>query len=389
METGSLKPKENEVVRARVATSFIFLVSGLGYSSWAPMVPYAKANLELSEASLGLILLIFGIGGLVAMPMTGWAVHRFGSALITTLASLSMIVFIPLLAIAPTWEVLALLLFAFGVADGALNVSMNAQSVAVESHAGKPILSSFHCLFSLGGLLGAGIMSLLLKQEMTLFASALCLFLTMAAIVLCNCRNLLPARADIQTKESHTFSLPSGRVLFYGTVCFILFLAEGSMLDWGAVFLCSAHQYDPSIAGIGYATFSVAMAIGRLTGDRLISKFGRVMIVQSGGLFAASGLFLLVTCPTGYLELVGFFLIGLGASNIVPIIFGATGKLPNISPSVALTCVITMGYTGMLLGPAFIGWIAEVTTLSFALGCVATLLFAVGLTASKIRVQTQ
>lgn len=386
MEELIWKPKEKAVGKARIATSCIFLISGLGYSSWAPMIPYAKANLQLGEASLGMILLIFGIGGLAAMPAAGWAVHRFGSALITTLASLSMISLLPLLAIAPSWEILTLLLFVFGIADGALNVSMNSQSVTVETHAGKPILSSFHCLFSLGGLLGAGIMSLLLKQGMTLFASAMSLFCFMAIILLACCRNLLPSQADTRAETSKTFAFPSGRVLFYGTLCFILFLAEGSMLDWGAIFLCSVHLYDPALAGIGYAVFSIAMAIGRLFGDRMISRFGQVAIVKFGGFFAAIGLSLLVACPTNYLELLGFFLIGLGASNIVPIIFGAAGKLPNTSPSVALTVVITMGYTGMLLGPAFIGWIAEFASLPFAFGCVATLLFAVGFTASKITV---
>lgn len=377
--------EKKSLVKARLATSLIFLVSGLGYSSWAPMVPYAKEKLELGEGALGMILLVFGIGGLVSMPITGWAVHRFGSAKITVFSALSMIFLLPLLAMAPTWEILSLLLLAFGVADGALNVSMNAQSVTVENHFGKPILSSFHCLFSLGGLFGAGLMSLLLKQGMTLLASTCCLFLIMGAILLWQARHLLPSQYDTRVKNSKTLARPSGRVLFYGALCFILFLAEGSMLDWGAVFLHSNHGYDPAIAGIGYAIFSIAMAIGRFSGDRLISKYGKTLIVQWGGLLAAAGLFLLVICPTSYLELLGFFLIGLGASNIVPIMFGAAGNLSSMSASVALTIVITMGYTGMLLGPAFIGWIAELSTLSFALGSVAFLLVGVGLTATKIK----
>jgi predicted MFS family arabinose efflux permease len=375
------------VAKARVATSFIFLIAGLAFSSWAPMIPYIKDNLGLSEASLGVILLFCGFGGIASMPLTGWAINRFGSAKIVTLSTPFIIMLLPLLAISPSSQILALLLFAFGAAIGSLDVAMNSQSVAVEVHTGKPILSSFHCLFSLGGLFGAGIMSFLLKLGMTLLSSALCLSSIMSAILIWQGIKLLPSKADIRTENSNSnkFVLPNGQVLFYGALCFILFLAEGSMLDWGAVFLWSSHGYDVSLAGIGYAIFSIAMAIGRFMGDRLITRFGQVPMVRFGALLASTGVLLLVSCHTCYLELVGFFLIGLGAANIVPILFSVTGKLPNISTGVALTIVMTIGYTGMILGPAFIGFIAEFTTLSFALGCVAAMLLGVGLTASKIK----
>jgi predicted MFS family arabinose efflux permease len=202
----------------------MFLVSGLAYSSWAPMVPYAKARLELNEATLGLILLAFGIGALISMPLTGWAVHRFGSRTISSIVAPLMIALLPLLAIAPTNMILAGLLFAFGAAGGAMNVSMNSQAAAVEAHLGKPILSGFHCLFSFGGLLGAGLMSLLLENGLSLFVSSVCLFTFMISLTLWNCRKLLPSEADIRVATSSQFRLPQGRVLFYCSNCFIILL---------------------------------------------------------------------------------------------------------------------------------------------------------------------
>ncbi|MBA3239077.1 MAG: MFS transporter [Parachlamydiaceae bacterium] len=373
-----------QVEKARVATSFMFLVSGLAYSSWAPMVPYAKARLELNEATLGLILLAFGIGALISMPLTGWAVHRFGSRIISTTVAPLMIALLPLLAIAPTNMMLAALLFVFGATGGAMNISMNSQAAAVEAHLGKPILSGFHCLFSFGGLLGAGLMSLLLEYGLSLLTSSICLFILMITLSLWNCRKLLPSEADIRVAASSQFRLPQGRVLFYGSICFILFLVEGAMLDWGAVSLRTIQGYEASMAGIGYAIFSVAMAIGRFSGNVLITRFGTVLMMRAGALLAATGLFLAVNAHWYYLELLGFLLIGFGAANIVPIMFGAAGKLTDISASFALTIVITMGYTGMLLGPAFIGFVAEATTLSFALGGIAFLLVGVALSATAV-----
>lgn len=379
-----MKLSEVQITKARIATSFMFLVCGLAYSSWAPMVPYAKARLELSEAALGMILLAFGIGALVSMPLTGWAVHRFGSRKITAFVAPCMIALLPLLAVASTNLMLTGLLFLFGATGGALNVSMNSQAAAVEAHLGRPILSGFHCLFSFGGLVGAGLMSLLLEFEFSLLTSSLCLFALMIILSLTNCSRMLPSEADIRVESSGQFRMPQGRALLYGSICFILFLAEGAMLDWGAVSLRTIHGYEASMAGIGYAIFSVAMSIGRFSGNSLIMRFGPVAIMRTGALLAASGLFLTVNAPWHYSELLGFLLIGFGAANIVPIMFGAAGKLTDISASLALTIVITMGYTGMLLGPAFIGFVAEATTLSFALGGIAILLIGVALSATAI-----
>lgn len=377
-------PSLHAVFKSKSATSIMFLICGVAYSCWAPMVPYVKSRLDLNEAELGMILLAFGIGALLSMPLTGWAVQRFGSRMITSIAAPGMLVFLPLLAVATSSFILSTLLFGFGFVGGAYNVSVNAHSVAVEAHIGKPILSRFHGLFSFGGLVGAGSMSFLLAFEIPLLHASMYLSLLMAVLSFCFCRHLLPAEADLRNVQERSFSWPQGRAFLYGAICFILFLAEGSMLDWGAVFLRTIHGYETSLAGLGYAIFSVAMAFGRFIGDRWIAKFGSTFVVRLGALLAASGIFLAIHLHGNYLELLGFFCIGLGASNIVPIMFGAAGRLTGTSAAVALTIVITMGYTGMLLGPTLIGWVAQATSLSLSLACIACLLVIVSLIAGRI-----
>jgi MFS family permease len=186
-----------------------------------------------------------------------------------------------------------------------------------------------------------------------------------------------------QNPKTHKISagrstLPNKQVLYLGGLCFIAFMAEGSMLDWSAEYLHSNLDYEASLAGIGYALFSIAMAIGRFIGDRLIQRFGSMQIFQIGSLVAASGFLIVVNLNWGYLELLGFCLIGLGASNVVPILFSSSGRLPEISSNTALTTVTTCGYVGLLLGPALIGFLAQATNLSFALAAIAFLLIAIG-----------
>lgn len=372
---------------ARRAISIIFFISGLGLSSWAPMVPYAKSRLGLNEADLGLILLAFGIGALLSMPLTGWLVQRFGSRNVTIYSALLLIVILPILTVAASTLSLSLFLFLFGATCGTLNVSMNSHAVFVEKRNDKPIMSGIHCLFSLGGLAGAGVMSLLLEMGMPLFTCSFTLSVLMAAVLIPQYKSLLPTDTEATSSAHVPFAFPRGKVIFLGSLCFISFLAEGSMLDWSAVFLRSIHGYEAALAGIGYAIFSVAMAFGRFIGDRFIHRFGPIMTIQVGSLLAASGLLLSVNFSWGYIELIGFGMIGLGAANIVPILFSAAGRLPDTAPSHALAVVTTLGYMGILLGPAFIGFVAQSTSLSTALIGVAVLLIGVGIASRRLELK--
>lgn len=366
------------------ATRLIFLVSGIGMASWAPMVPYAKARLGLDDATLGLALLAFGGGSMVAMPLVGLLTHRFGSRKVIGIGGLLLCLALPCLAVVSSLAALMLTLLYFGAMLGAVDVAMNAHAVAVEKRAGRALMSGFHGLFSIGGLSGAAGMSLLLAVGLSLLAAASVIALLLAAIVAVQWNNLIED-VDAGGEHAMVFRLPRGIVLVLGLLCFVSFLAEGAMLDWSAVLLRDFHGFAVASAGIGYACFSVAMAAGRLTGDWTIQRFGPVPTVRTGASVAAIGLLLAALAPWPPSVLAGFVLIGVGAANIVPVMFGAAGRLPGVSPAISIATVTTLGYAGLLSGPALIGLAAHATSLPLALAMVAGLLVLLAASASVVR----
>jgi len=387
VQTNGISPavaERNGLAPAIRATRLIFLVSGLGMAAWAPMVPYAKARLGLDEAELGLLLLAFGGGSMASMPLVGLLTHRFGSRRVIGVGGLMLCLALPLLAIAPGAATLALGLLYFGAALGAVDVAMNAHAVEVERRDGRSLMSGFHGLFSIGGLGGAAGMSLLLALGMPLATAAVAVSVLLAVVVAMQWPSLIdePDRAG---ERAAAFGMPRGIVLVLGLLCFISFLAEGSMLDWSAVFLRDVRGFSAASAGIGYAAFSVAMALGRLTGDWIVARFGPVLTVRLGACTAAAGFLLASMLAWPPAALIGFVLVGLGAANIVPVMFGAAGRLPGTSPGMAIATVTTLGYAGLLSGPALIGFLAQASSLAVALAAVAGLLLLTAASARLVR----
>jgi MFS family permease len=368
-----------QISAARRATLLIFLVCGIGLSSWAPMVPFAKISLGLNESDLGVVLLSLGAGAIFTMPLTGILINKYGSRKIALIAAFIIALLLPMLLMAKTSWQLAAALFVFGAGIGCIDVSMNAQAVLVQERHGSHIMSSFHGMFSLGGLIGSIGLGFLIKAGLSPTVAAVSISALLILIAVTQSRYLLPHSEEAKL-DSTGFQLPKGPVLYLGLMCFVLFLAEGSMLDWSAVFLQFYRNFDPSLSGVGYAAFSVAMAVMRLTGDKLIHRLGSAKVVLYGTMLAGSGFLLAVLIPSSVAAIAGFVLVGLGAANVVPVFFTAAGSFPNIPPSIALSAVTTLGYSGQLVGPAFIGFIAEVTSLSVALGIVGALLFIVAFT---------
>lgn len=374
----------DRLAAATRSTRLIFLVSGIGMAAWAPMVPYAKARLGLDDAQLGLMLLAFGGGSMASMPFVGWLSHRFGNRRVIVASGWLLCLALPVLALAPNVAVLTAALLYFGVMLGAVDVAMNAHAVEVERRDGRVLMSGFHGLFSLGGLAGAAGMSALLALGLPLPLAALAVSALLAALVLYLRGGLLP-NVDGAAAGHAPFRMPHGAVLLLGLLCFVSFMAEGSMLDWSAVFLRDFRGFAPSTAGIGYACFSVAMALGRLTGDRLIQRIGPVWAVRVGAGLAATGFALAASVPWPGASLAGFVLVGLGASNIVPVMFSAAGRLPGSSPAIAIAAVTMLGYAGLLSGPALIGFISRLASLPLALAVVAGLLLLVAASARIVR----
>ncbi|MGH8159023.1 MAG: MFS transporter [Rhodanobacter sp.] len=365
-----------QLAAATRATRLIFLVSGIGMASWAPMVPYVKARLGLDDASLGLVLLAFGGGSMLSMPLIGLLAHRYGNRRVISVAGLLLCVAIPVLAIVPNVLTLAATLLYFGAMLGAVDVAMNAHAVEVERRDGRALMSGFHGLFSIGGLVGAALMSALLALGLPLSNGALAIALLLALIVLSQRSHLL-SHVDDAARQTVPFRLPRGLVLLLGVLCFVSFLAEGSMLDWSAVLLRDFRGFSAASAGIGYACFSVAMAAGRLAGDGVVARLGPVWTVRVGASLAAVGFLLAAMAPWPPVSLFGFVLIGLGASNIVPVMFSAAGRLPGQPPAISIATVTTLGYAGLLSGPALIGFLAHASNLPIALAVIAGMLLLV------------
>lgn len=352
-------------------------------SAWAPMVPFAKTRLGINDADLGLILLALGGGAMLTMPLSGVLINRFSSRATMIGGAIVMVGALPFLASAPTPLLLGVSLFCFGAGCGALDVAMNAQAVVVEQKMNKIIMSSFHGLFSVGGLLGAVIVSFLLNQGLSILGAALGIVALAGVIGLIFFRQLLPPSEDHKVTGS-ALVLPRGPVVVLGVLAFISFLAEGALLDWSAVFLRFERGFSVDNAGIGYAIFSAAMTVGRFTGDRVAHALGPVPTLRYGALLAAAGYFLFVLVPYDWASFVGFAGIGLGLANVVPLMFSAAGRLKDLSPSISIPAVTTMGYAGLLAGPALIGFIGHATNLLVGLGGVGVALLVVAASARVV-----
>lgn len=365
------------------STRIAFLITGLAMSAWAPLIPFAQARLQVNDATLGLLLLFFGSGSLFAMPLTSRWVEMFGCRKVIVSSLALMTLSLINLAFADQIFSLAITLLLFGFTLGATDVAMNIQAVIVEQRSNKPLMSGFHGFYSLGGIFGATAVSLLLNLHLTPLVSLLIFVPILWALLVFASPNLLAPQPGESSEKQPFFVLPRGKVLLLGVLCFIAFLAEGAVLDWGALYLTQYQHVAPSSAGLGYATFSIAMTLARLTGDKVVARLGSQKILLLGGSLAALGFLWVLFIPATTLAFFGFILIGLGCSNIVPVLFSAAGKQSSMPVGLAISAVVTLGYAGLLAGPALIGFVAQLTNLKLALVIVAVGTLFVALNAAN------
>lgn len=359
---------------ARLATRLAFLVAGFGVSCWAPLVPYAKHRLDVDERTLGFLLLCLGIGSLVSMLFTGMWSARFGTRPVVLASGFGLAVTLPLLAIASTPLTLGISLLLFGATMGSLDVAMNIHAVEVEHGAGKPLLSGFHALYSVGGFAGAAFITLLLSVGITPLLSVLAGSALMALAMVVTSPRLLRTRAA--DGEPH-FALPRGVVLVIAVLAAITFLAEGSLLDWSALLITGKGLVAVEQGGIGYMLFSIAMTAARFSGDALTARLGDRAMMFWGSVVAIAGFALLLLTPVMAVAMAAFVLIGLGCANVVPVLFRRAGSQKVMPAGLAIAAITTMGYAGILLGPAAIGFVAQHVGLTMAFWMIPALLVLV------------
>ena len=367
----------------QMSTRIAFFIAGFTLAAWAPLVPYAKARAGLDEATLGLLLLCLGAGSILAMPVAGILATRFGCRRVLIGGTLLICLALPLLATASSMPLLVATLFVFGAGLGCVDSTVNLQAVIVERASGRNMMSGFHGLFSVGGIAGAaGVSALLALGLSPLWAIVVVIVLTLAALFKA-APHLLPYGSE---SSGPAFAVPHGVVLFIGLLCFTVFLAEGAMLDWSAVFLTTEKNIGEAYAGLGYAAFALTMTAGRLTGDTIVKRLGARRVIVVGGIFAAAGMALATLAPSWEISLLGYALVGMGCSNIVPVLYTAVGKQTVMPEHIAVPAITTLGYAGILAGPAAIGFIAHASSLSMAFLLIAAMLVAVAISGRILRV---
>jgi len=367
---------------ARLATRIAFLVAGFGLAAWAPLIPFAKARLGADDGLMGLLLLCLGAGSVAAMLRTGPLCARYGCKPVVVGSGLVLALLLPPLAVASSPWTLGAVLLGFGGALGSLDVAMNVHAVEVERDARVPLMSGFHAMFSVGGFAGAALVTLLLSSGVgALACTLLCLAVMVAAMGVASPRLVEAGRVA----AGHSLAWPrSGAMLLLAALAAVCFLVEGAMLDWSALLLTTRALAAPAQGGLGYAFFAVAMTVGRFSGDAITARIGVRSTMQAGGALSVLGFGVLLFGGRLEFALAGFALIGLGASNIVPVLFRRCGNVPGTSPAMAVAALTTVGYAGQLMGPAAVGFVSHLSSLPAAFWLLAALMAVVPLCANKV-----
>lgn len=371
MTTVSIPEPTPELKQARFAVSTVFFLLGALFATWVSRIPAVSHRLELNEAQLGIALLGLAVGALMAFPAAGWATAKYGSRIVTTIGVTLMAVFLPLIPLAPNMVVLTLMLMLLGIGNGGTDVAMNSQAVDVEKGYGKPIMSSFHALYSVGGIAGSLVGGLMAALTLAPIWHFLLVTLLSLVTIMLIAPKLLKVPGTGETGP--VFAAPSPKLLGLGVVIFCVAVGEGAMADWSAIYLKDSLGTTDQMATVGYLAFSGAMVLGRVLGDSMRAKLGSVVLVSTGALLAAGGLLLGLIFPHPWAALLGFACVGWGLSSGFPVAFSAAGNVQGVHPSLAMAAIATMGYTGFLLGPPLIGFVAHASTLTWGLGLVVVL----------------
>ena len=352
----------------RLAVNLYFLVNGFIYANWVSRLPKFQEVYGMDNSVTGLVLLALAIGALLAMPFTGWLIVKNGSQGVTALSAILFCSIVPFATIMGNAWLLGSLFFIMGISTGIMDVAMNAQAVLVENLYKKPIMSSFHAIFSGGMMLGAGTGALFTKLNTSLLTHIAIIAAIGLSLAAWSAFHLIADKpTDLDMEEGSTFRLPTKELLGIGTICFCCMLGEGAMADWSTNYMKNIALSDATLAPIGLASFSIAMMLGRTIGDKGRATFGDQKLLVYNSLIALSGILLMILFPYPLIVIFSLFLTGLGLSVIVPIAYSTAGNIKGIAPGVGISMVTTIGYSGFLFGPPIIGFLADWKTLQIAM----------------------
>lgn len=339
------------------------------FATWGVQIPTVKTVYGLGVGAIGGLVLAAGVGSVLGLTQAGWLIARHGARRVAWWGALLSAVALVLLLHMPHPVLLWGLLGLFGLATGLLDVAMNADASELERHAGRPLMSAFHGMFSLGGMVGAGVGGLLFTAGVAPNLQLLAVAVFSMLLVGWSVRQMAPA--PVAAEDAHgRFVLPRGRLALLGLLAALGFVVEGAIYDWSVLFLASERGAPQQQAALAYASFSAAMAATRFVGDRLRARWSAVGLLRASACLAAVALALVLLSPNVPLALAGFALVGVGLANVVPVLFSAAAQVPGVAPAHGISAVASVGYCGFMVGPSIIGFVAHGSSLTAALALV-------------------
>ncbi len=352
----------------RIAVGALFFMAGLCFASWASRIATVQQTMGLSDAALGAVLFSLPVGLMCSLPFSGWIITKIGSKKLLLSAILVYGGALVSLGLAQNTFQLVICLVCYGFASNAVNISVNTQAVAAEGLHEKPIMASFHGLWSLAGFTGAGIGTLMIGNGVNPFHHFVIILAVLIVGVIIASRYLYDDAEAVKSVPTSTMPLMMRLrliipLLTLGTIAFCSMICEGAMFDWSVIYFKKVIAAPIALQGAGFTAFMLTMAGGRFVADWFSHRFGLKRTLQVSGILTTTGLVIAVLFPYFYTAMAGFLLVGAGVSSVVPMVYSAAGKSKTMSPGVALAAVSTIGFIGFLVGPPLIGFIAGLATL--------------------------
>jgi len=373
--------------RVRLAVASFYFAMGLCFATWASRIPDIRVALHLSDADLGSILFALPVGQLTMMAFSGKLVTRFGSHRLLVI-SLSVYAFcLTNLGLATNAWQLALALYVFGMFGNMNNIAVNTQGVYTEQLFKKTIMASFHGVWSFAGFTGALLGLGMLALDLIPYYHFIIVGIITILLIVFNYKYLVKAKEKRKAPEKKKlFSKPDSALIWLGVIGFGSMASEGIMFDWSGIYFKDIVQAPGPLIILGYTSFMIMMATGRFLGDGMINRYGRKLVLQTGGILISTGLFTAVFFPYLVSSMIGFMLVGLGVSTIVPTLYSLAGKHPTIPPGEALTAVSSVSFLGFLMGPPVIGYIAELFGLRFSFAFIGVFGIIIAFLVPRIKV---
>jgi fucose permease len=372
--------------RGRVATSLLFLLFGTALGTWTSRIPAVKTRLGLSDGGLSIALLAFALGAIVGMVVLGRLVDRFSSTSVMVPMAVAEGVLLVPAAYVPSLVTLAVALFVFGAVHGTLNIAMNANAIEVQRAWGRPIMSSFHAVYSIGGFLGAAVGGTFARADVG--AGVTFLAVGGLVVVLAVWAGLWALPVGSSAPSPTVVAAPPARrydLVFLGVLAMCALVGEGTAADWSAVYTHENLHATAAFAAAPFAAFSIMMTVGRLLGDRLAVALGPVLLVRCCGVLASVGMTVALLIGQPIASVIGFGCLGAGMSCIAPQVYSAAGNRDPARAGRALSQVVSLGYAGFVVGPILIGGASTVVGLPKALGIPALLVLFVAAAAGALR----